>query len=229
MLLQDIVGTMSNRSGKSRTENIDRCLRSDTTPPVVDGDNLFSLIGKQQAEFIKTLDEKINTLTQMFNETIKNLRGELGDATNKISKLECKIDDLEQYSRRHNLRVYGIQEVPQENTEQHLVTLFENKLGITVNSMYIDRSHRLGPKNSSKPRPVLVKFTSYKIRRQIFTNKKLLKKTGFVIMEDLTKTRLGIFKAACEKYGKHNVWTSDGVIKVAKGDVIASITRMHEV
>lgn len=210
---------MSNRSGKP-------CLRSDAGT----SDDVITVISKQQSVFLASLDERIVALTNIFHETVKSLRDELSEEKNKVAALEIKMDELEQYSRRNNLRIFGVKEEDREDTDKLLITLFENKLKIQVDVKDIDRCHRVGPKRAENSRPILVKFTSYRTRSQLFKCKKLLKKTGFVIKEDLTKKRHEILKAAGEKYGKHNVWSSDGVIMIAKegGDKVA-ITKFSDV
>ena len=50
----------------------------------------------------------------------------------KINCLECKIDDIEQYGRRSNLRFTGIKELPQgEDLERKLLDMTNNSIAIT--------------------------------------------------------------------------------------------------
>ena len=63
----------------------------------------------------------------------------------------------------------------------------------------IDRSHRMGrtsPESAGtrKPRPMIVKFTSYEPRRAIFTSKRKLKGTHIVITENLTRRRVDLLR-----------------------------------
>ena len=61
-------------------------------------------------------------------------------------------------------------------------------------------------------RPIIAKFCSYRTRELIFSNKKKLKKSGFVIYENLTKRRMELFTQAKKIAGVRNVWTKDGNI-----------------
>ena len=76
-----------------------------------------------------------------------------------------------------------------ENTDAAVINIMTNKLGLQVNDTDLDRSHRIGRKTqrSTKPRPIIVKFVSYKVRAEVFSNKRGLKKTGLGITENLTR------------------------------------------
>ncbi|KAL1468415.1 hypothetical protein MTO96_041500 [Rhipicephalus appendiculatus] len=63
-----------------------------------------------------------------------------------MSKIQDKLDDLENRSRRSNVLFFGIQDgnatEPWEDSERHLKDFCTGKLGVTVTS--ISRAHRLG-------------------------------------------------------------------------------------
>ena len=84
----------------------------------------------------------------------------------------------------------------------------------------IDRSHRLGFRSETttatgsppKPRPVIVKLTSYESRKAIFNNKRKLKGTRYVVTENLTKRRAELLRKARMIDGITSTWTIDGRI-----------------
>ena len=62
-----------------------------------------------------------------------------------------------------------------------------DRLNISIGEDDIQRSHRLGPPNSKRPlrsnkkkapRPIIVKFTHYKKRKEVFSAKKNPKRSG---------------------------------------------------
>ena len=94
---------------------------------------------------------------------------------------------------------------------------------------HTDHAHRLGPKRTDQEgkvihRPIIVKFSienftyTYRVRPQVFTNKKKLKGTGFAIFENLTKRNADLYKEVKTVAGLKNVWTSDGKIKTFNKD-----------
>ena len=92
----------------------------------------------------------------------------------------------------------------------------------------IDRSHRVGRKGE-RPRAVIVKFVSYRKRREMFQNKKKLKGTGKTIREYLTQRRHKLLGECITKYGLNNVWTVDGNIFVKQGTEKRIISRLADI
>lgn len=161
-----------------------------------------------------------------FNsEVISELKSALVKRDEKIEALEAKVDELEQYQRRQCLRIFGVEEQEAEDTDK-LVMEVGKRIGVDVNVMDIDRSHRIGRRDvgNDRPRPIIVKFVSYRKRSEVFKNKRLLKKTGVTIREDLTRIRHNILKEAITKFGVNSVWTQDGVIIVNRGDSKRRVT-----
>ena len=147
-------------------------------------------------------------------EIIKNLEGKVNNLTETVAKLIKKADDQEQYSRRNCLLVHGLPENSRENTDDLVISMFKNEMDMEVFSDDIDRSHRIGKKKDdpNKVRPVIVKFTRYNVRSNVYRNKKRLKGKKLSITESLTKLRLEKLKEAKDEFGFKNVWSTDGRI-----------------
>ena len=79
-----------------------------------------------------------------------------------------------------------------------------------ITHLDIDRSHCLGNRkfDTSKPQPIIIKFSRYNVRARIFKKKLKGKRTS--VTERLTKTRMEKLQKAREKYGFRNVWSNDG-------------------
>lgn len=77
--------------------------------------------------------------------------------------------------------------------------------------------HRLGVKKG-KPRAVLVRFTDYRYRHLIWSNKTSLKGTGLTISEFLTVSRHHVFMEARKHFGMTNCWTADSKVFVLLPD-----------
>ena len=104
------------------------------------------------------------------NEELRKTNSEL---ETRLSVVEYESDNLEQYSRRNSLRISGIPEEPDENTDQRVIQL-AGGLGIDISPNDIDRSHRVGKleldrgrtgrgplKTKRRKRDILVKFARY--------------------------------------------------------------------
>ena len=100
------------------------------------------------------------------------------------------------------------------------IKTFSEELGVEIKEDDLHRSHRLWkPKRKdNKPRPVIVKFARYAVRREIFRNKRKLKDKRLLITECLKSSRMQLLGEAQKKYGLRNVWTSDGCTMVKENE-----------
>ena len=102
-----------------------------------------------------------------------------------------------------------------------------------VSLLDVQRSHRVGPKRNlrptrnspSKPRLIIVRFLNYRVRQQIFSNKKKLKGKQMVISENLTQKRYVLYNQCLSKLGKGNIWTTDGRITAKINNRYVTITN----
>ena len=96
------------------------------------------------------------------------------------------------------------------------IKTFSEKLGVEIKEDDLHRSHTLWkPKRKdNKPRPVIVKFARYAVRKEIFMNKRKLKGKRLLMNRSLTSSRIRLLGEAQKKYGVGNVWTSDGRVMV---------------
>lgn len=162
----------------------------------------------QTNTMVRSLSEQFNSLTDAVN----NVKKQCEKNTGGIAVVNNKLDALEQYSRRNNVRIFGIRESANESTDDIVLNLFKSKLNLSLNVSDIERSHRLGKRNSEKTRAIIVKFASYRQKALVYGAKKNLKNSGITITEDITKPRLEILQEARKVLGTRNTWTSDGKI-----------------
>ncbi|KAK3888725.1 hypothetical protein Pcinc_007200 [Petrolisthes cinctipes] len=136
------------------------------------------------------MKERIATLESRVGDLVKNLeftQAEVHDlkAENKtlqksnrenrtlIDEYKARVEDLEQrlnyqedYNRRLNLRFSGVQELSASETWEETATLvqklIEDKLQLP--SMSLERAHRVGPVDPSRPRTVVARFE----KKQLF-------------------------------------------------------------
>lgn len=160
---------------------------------------LATLIRDQVVQELKETITKNTTV-------IEELKNAIVIKDHEIAALERRVDDLEQYSRRQCLRIFGVEEKDGEDTDKIVMEVAE-KVGVTVQLTDIDRSHRVGVKRGDRPRPLIAKFVSYRNRNELFRNKRKLKNSGITIREDLTKVRYNLLQEAIKKHGFQHVWT----------------------
>ena len=174
---------------------------------------LNELINSNQAKIAK-LDEELTKLNNNVALKDKAIAG-LGDDNYRLSQ---EVDDLEQYTtRRTKVRIYGVAEQPEENTDNLAMGFFKSELNVDVASNDISRSLRVGKKSGAKPRPIIVRFTKHNTKNAVMSRRRVLKerKRPFSLQEDLTINRREILKYLnkdIEEGIVSKVWTVDGVI-----------------
>ena len=149
----------------------------------------------------------------------------------RLAAVEYDNDSLEQYSRRNSLRISGIPEDKDENTDQEVMRI-AGSLGVDIGRGDIDKSHRVsnfddhrrsgkGPGTKRRTRDVIVKFTTYNVRNKVYQERKELRNTetlkSVFINEDLTKKRSKLlFEARTLARADHlkAAYSSDGRIFV---------------
>lgn len=170
--------------------------------------------------FTKKFDEKVDHMFALYVQKYNSLESELKILSNKS-------DELEQHTRRNNLRIIGIQEDVTENTKEVVLKFCSEKLNLKMDGDKIDRCHRTGfPINGN--RSILIKFTHYDYKQDILQRRLKLKNTNIFVSEDLTKSRYLIYKAVQRKHGRRNTWTRDGVIFLRVQDTKYKIRTMEE-
>lgn len=194
-------------------------------------DTLGMLANLIQEEVTKTVVEQLKDTIDFNTAVIQDLKLALEEKDKKIKDLQIELQDktdaLEQYQRRQCLRVFGIQETPSENTD-NIVIEVAKEIGVDLKVEDIDRSHRVGKGDNGRPRPIIVKFISYRKRNEMFTNKKKLKGTRKTIREDLTPARLQLLQKAIAKFGVRSVWSRDGIIYIHNGGRKIPVTNGRE-
>ena len=127
-----------------------------------------------------------------------------------------KNNELEQYNRGNNIRVFGIRDVKREEkaveTEKAVRELIHNKLGYKLVDSDIEVAHRLGSYQSNKDRAVIVRFNSRKVTEEVTSRRRALKGSGIVIAEDLTKINAARYQKVRELSGVVRAWTRRGEI-----------------
>ena len=156
---------------------------------------------------------------------ITSLQKEQKSNTEEITSLKRSLNDAEQYSRRNCLRLYGIPEDGQEDTDTVMLKLASKELNVKLRPEDIDRSHRIGAPRiatrgeKAKPRrPIIVKFSTYRARHLVIKNRKLLKGKRMGIDEDLTAVNRNLLQKANEEVKQNNnlmaAWSTYGRITV---------------
>ena len=152
---------------------------------------------------------------ELHQQKIDMLASELEVSKNVVNLTLENCDNVEQYTRRYSLRVYG---VPVEKNENVLKNIEEcyNSLGIPFNCDEIDRAHHIGKKKFNETsqkdvQPIIVKFKNWNSRYRFYKARpkyNQMEKPGegnFSVGLDLTRRRYDLLNYAREKIRDGNI------------------------
>ncbi len=195
-----------------------------------------SMLRETMAESLDVKLQPIHDKLNLCEESTQRQAKTVAELNRKVQEKNNELDELRQYTRRNNMRIFGIPESMPENTDS-LVLNLAKKLHIEVSVNDIQRSHRSGDPAvyEDTPRPILVQFVSYRMKREFLAHRRKLKdikekgEKNIYFNEDLTKHRSRMAAEVRRMYQENtitNTWVSDGIIFVkTKEDKLLRITR----
>ena len=143
----------------------------------------------------------------------------INDLEEDVSALRLELEQLKQYTRWNAIRIHNRALPPEdktENTDQMVLRLINETLGITtITNKDISQSHRVG-KPERGPRPILVKFTGYRAKELVMKEKSKLSQ-GASIYEDLSPyvASLAYEARQLKRTGRIlDTWVNDGRIYI---------------
>ncbi|KAK3888066.1 hypothetical protein Pcinc_007856 [Petrolisthes cinctipes] len=127
-----------------------------------------SALGEERV--VKKLDDVI---CQRLVKEMQELRDD-----SRLTDLEKEeLDQQEQYSRRNNHRIRGIEEKETEDVAKMTIDLINKNVcemkPITIDD--VNRVHRVGRRrDDGVSRPILIRFSTYRARQRVYANKRKL-------------------------------------------------------
>ena len=125
--------------------------------------------------------------------TVDKVTKEFSSLEEEVLKLKRRNIKLEAYTRRENLKLFNIEEKENESvdTEEIVRKTLVEKMSIPeedVKRIRFERVHRMRTKKvSSRPRPVIAKFSFYQDKEYIWSFVRNLKGSGIGISNDFPK------------------------------------------
>jgi hypothetical protein len=178
---------------------------------------------------VSAVNTAIDVKIQPLQEEIASLKDEVALLKSKFVIVEAKANENEQYSRRNNIRIFGLPEAKDENCYKIVIDLCKDELKIDVTSDDIDRAHRVGKlkqadaltvgegQASPQPRAMIVKLNGYFTKLKFMRAKRNLSGKRIYINEDLTKINHRLLlnvKELCSPGVK--VYSVDGTVVARK-------------
>ena len=148
---------------------------------------LYRRIDKLEESFNSSLEfesKRISELESRIKE-LENITTLLDKADKQLSDHSEKINKLERFSRRNNVRTIGL---PQDKNEDCMVIV--SKLltdRFDMPNIQLERAHRDGPKTPGRRQYLLVKFNGYQDKIKVLRlQRQVLGDQSFFCVDDLT-------------------------------------------
>ena len=183
--------------------NSDTIMRLDRlSEEIQDNNERLEKLNKETVDLKISLDTSQEIFEKKFQKVNDNLskqkqkhKEDINELWKDNDQLCERLRDLEDRSRRDNLRIDGIAELENETweqTEEILHNLFKEKL--ELENISVERAHRVGNKGKNDKRTIVLKLASFKDKLKIISEARKLKGTNISINEDYSKETLEIRK-----------------------------------
>lgn len=170
-----------------------------------------TLLESEQSKLTSTVDGVSADVDQLHDEVIQG-KNETQKVTSTITNLQHQvtqmneeIDRLEGFSRRDNLRFFGIPHGQKEDYETCAKCVVDTLNSVAGYEAWkeedIIRAHRIGQARSGEPKPMIVKFRLWQHKMKLLRDRDFrseLERKGIRLANDLTKKQAEISSKARE-------------------------------
>lgn len=175
---------------------------------------------EKEVESLKNNDRNI---LDDFDKLQNNVQKQSADTKEFLEK---ETEAQQMYTRRDNLRIFGVPEVApfrtengilvRENTNKIVLDIFRQKLGIDhLSDRDISRCHRVGERKPGSYRAIIVRFLRHEDKDTVVSARSKLAGTRTVVKEDLTQERLmWIHRLKDAGVNYRDIQTNDGIVTV---------------
>lgn len=192
---------------------------------------------RNSMQFLSDNMDKTNNLIESLNKDYKEiqrenkaLREENAELRGRVSGLEVRMRNMEQYTRQSNIEINGVPETANENLEQ-LLDDVAKAVDVTMDRAKVVAAHRVPSYNRKRTPPIIVKFISRQERDSWISGFKNVRpltadkinanlgKGKVFINEHLspdTKQLLSKTKEAARNKNYTYVWSKEGKIFVRR-------------
>lgn len=187
---------------------------------------------KSTEKAIQELEKKVNVLQkQAGTQKARTVEGERAN------------NDLEQYSRRNNIRIHGYSMQPGESYKSAVVRLCSTQLHVTVREDDLDAAHPLpsttattsaktassNPTRQPPPPTIIVRFHQRDLRDTVIKSRSKLKNTGILVTDDLTHQNQKLLRKLHHDPKIERAWSWMGkILAIPKGARRATQIRINE-
>ena len=177
---------------------------------------------KAQVDSLWKENKGLKSKVKLLEDDLSKSKAYSKEMEQRLDDAEGRHDDLEQYTRKFNLVIHGISEREDEDNVENIIELGK-LLNVNLTRNDIDIVHRMNTKSQNHPRPIIVRFSRYSAKNQLYKARIHLRNVlsqplgpdKIYINENLTSWRAELFREVRKvkkKYHNGKAWTVDGKI-----------------
>ena len=169
-------------------------------------------------------------ITKVVTELMAERNAVIESLRETVAEQQKTINELEQYSRKNCINIAGVKEKDRESVRV-LAKDIGRAVGVNVTDGDIDTAHRIGRQVEGKVRPIIVKFTTFDKRQELYQARRKLRAASapagsslsdaelrlIFVSDNLTTTNRGIMYAARQLKNDGKIaaaWTDAGRMKI---------------
>ncbi|KAK6183889.1 hypothetical protein SNE40_006464 [Patella caerulea] len=193
-------------------------------------EDLKSIVSDITSSFLQTFREEFSSIHEKLDQTLKDnenlkeenkkkLTLELAEIRSINEHEKLRTDEAirvanynEQYSRKNNIRVLGLQNDSDLDNKQAFIQSTQKYVDISIKSEEIQAIHPLPTRDRNKPVRTLVKLSNTDIKRKIMMKKTQLSEKGITCHDDITKKNLTLINRAKDTDLCEKAWYFNGQI-----------------
>nr|CAI5826298.1 unnamed protein product [Callosobruchus analis] len=112
---------------------VSKAIKSDTFISQIT-EKVTEAVTKTLEQPIQKFDATVAQSEEKFTPIVTTLEQKLAEVIKEKSKLEERLDYLDQYNKLCNLRIFNFKEMPQENTRLEIIKLLNAELTLNLNN-----------------------------------------------------------------------------------------------
>lgn len=226
----------------SRIENIEKTFEDQTgkqealmetvkgTADTVSGiEKSVAFLSSKYDELVSKIESQAKTLAEVRAKSA-SLESVVKQREAELRELRTAVENAEQYSRRKNIEIHGVEQREGEDLLKVVADLATKLRLPQPTKESIEAVHRLGTRQGTRP-PIIVRFQDRNTRELWVRKRGALREEGIFVNENLTrqlKRLLWTTKNVAKERGYRFVWIRNGKLFVRQKEGAAVIRIENE-
>lgn len=143
-------------------------------------------------------------------EETTELKAEVQRLKQELVSVKAHVVANEQYSRKCNIKVFGLPEDKGENYIGKVTEVIKEKMGLEFQPEQIAVAHRV--RSQRHPQPVIVQMDAFDTKIMVLKARKKLKGTGISFAEDLCRDLMTVYNRVREDPRIESCWAWNGKV-----------------